>query len=546
MPRVRIPRNSSIATGHIVRVSRARSRLSSRRWRRRGRRAQVAAVATILGLLLVVTFIANFLTTTLPNTMGQNDLKHEVLVQNQVAQLSALIQETAQSGAVSAQISQPISLGSAAAPPFAGQDGATVTALPNGTSISVTFTLVGPVHLPTGGTPNVGSSGGCNPNTSPPTSFDCTGSHTMNWNFSLGDGQNYSVNGNGGLHATVNFTTSNSTISVGQTGGAGNVVGVFGNGNTITVTGKGGASLVLLLVGNNNTVSMSSKGGATMTILVIGNYDSVSTDDKGGSTNVAAFYGSHDSYSDTLTSTVYFTGYNIESANSALCPYQNLANTDTVSGSGGTVYYNNTNSSGPGSHAPGWTYIGNNPAPFACPYVVSSAISQTPAGTGFVVGLRNTYAPSAEVAYDEGAEVYAQPGGLPVFIVPPRISYGHGQLQVFVPQFANRVNGEAGVGTADASLRLIAANQFIFPGSGFNVGNNTPVTIKVVTPYAAAWYAYFLSNPSTNPFVTCSGARNVCTAVYAPGGPLGTVTLVLPMTGVQLELLVGLYSFALA
>ena len=82
-------------------------------------------MAVILGLLLVVTFIANYISTTLPSQMGQNDLQHEVTVQNQVAQLAALLQEVAKADAIDAQVSQPVTLGSTSAPPFAGQDSST-------------------------------------------------------------------------------------------------------------------------------------------------------------------------------------------------------------------------------------------------------------------------------------------------------------------------------------------------------------------------------------------------------------------------------------
>jgi hypothetical protein len=530
---------------HVVRVSRSRSRASARRWRRRGRRAQVAAVATILGLLLVVTFIANFLSTTLPNTMAQNDLQHGVQVQNQVAQLSALIQETVEAGAVSAQISQPISLGSAAAPPFAGQDGSTVNALPNGTSLSVHFALVGPLRLPNGGVPNTGSfTSHC---TGTLTGINCTGKSDLTWNFTAGNSTQYHVNGNGQLSVAANFTTNNSLIAVGSVGGASDIVSVFGSNDTVYVNATGGAALGFVLVGNDDTVFLSCTGGGSITIYLVGNRDSISTSTQGGGAVTMVAYGLSDHFTDAGSpATVYYIGFNIENPNGALCPYANLANTDTVSGVGGTVTYNNTNAGNLNTTSGGWNIRYNNPTPSACPYVVTAVISQTPAGTGFIVGLHNTYAPSAEVAYDEGAVVYAQPGGLPVFIVPPRISYGNGVLQLFIPQFANAVSAEAGVGTADASLRLLAANHFTFPSNGFTLGNNTPVTVTVVTPYAAAWYAYFLSVPSLAPFATCSGAHNVCTALYGSGGPLGTVKLVLPASGIRLDFLIGLYSFSLS
>ena len=506
-------------------------------------------MATILGLLLVVTFIANYLSTTLPNTMNQNDLQHELAVENQVALLSARVESIAEANAVGAQVTQPITFGSAGAPPFAGPDSSTLGALPNGSSLSVSFALVGPLVLPTGGTPNFGTPGSkCTPTLPfPYKAIVCTGSTSMNWNFSSGSGVSYWVNGTGGLSAQVNFTTNNSVISVGQVGGANNIVGVFGNHNTVTVTAKGGSNVVFLMVGSNNTVSITANGGATFTILVVGNYDSVSTSANGGSSIVATYYGGHDSYTDTSSSTVYFTGFNVQNANAGLCPYANVANTDTVGGTGGgTAYFNNTNASNTNHTTGGWAYRYANPSPSACPFVVTQVIPQSPSGAGFVVTLHNTYAPSAEVAYDQGAVVFAEPGGVPIFVIPPPISFARGVLQVFAPQFTNRVPTEGGVATADTRMNLLAAPEFAFPGNGFSLGTNGQVTIQIVTPYAAAWFGYFLSVASLAPYVSCTGANSVCTGLYEPGGPLGTVLLVVPTSqGTVLDFASGVYSFGL-
>jgi len=545
-----MPHAHRSAGAHAVRPPRRTAQSRRRAWRLRSRRAQVSAVAVILGLLLVVTFIANYLSTSLPNTMAQNDLQHEVTVQNQVAQLGALIQRTAEAGAVGAQVSQPIALGSAAAPPFAGQDGATIGTLPTAASFNVSFTLLGTLDLPNGGTPNYGTLGStCTPTLPLPyKAIVCTGSTSMNWNFSAGNGVSYWVNGTGGLSAQVNFTTSNSVITVGQVGGANNVVGIFGNGNKVTVTGKGGCSVTLVLVGNNNTVHITSTGAAAFTVLVVGNYDTVWTSASGsGSGASASFYGGHDTFSGNETSTAYFTGYNIQNPSNPQCPYDNQATSDNVAGSGpGTVYYNNTNYSGPGGSLSGWTFHYSNTNQPTCPFIVTSSVSQTQTGTGFVVGLHNTYAPTAEVAYDEGAVVYAQPGSTPIFIVPPSISFINGTLSLLVPKFVGGVGSEAGVGTADVSLRLLSAQLIELPSNGASLNRSSPITITIETPYASAWYSYFRSYATLQPYVTCTPS-SVCspTFLYEPGGPLGTVTLTIPATGLLLEMLVAAYSITI-
>lgn len=297
-----------------------------RAWRRRSRKAQVSAVATILGLLLVVTVIANYLATTLPNTMGQNDLQHEMLVENQVAVLSARVEATALANAVGAPVSQPVTLGSQGAPPFADSDGGYLTALS-----SVTNT---------------------------------TGNYPR---------------------SAVNFTLLSRGVQV-----------VFSQAGT----------------------------------------------------------------------------------------------------------------------------------------------------SGFVVHLQNTYAPAAEVAYDEGAVVFAQPGGLPIFIVPPSITLSSGVLTVFLPWFTNNVNGEAGIGTADMSFRLLSTTSLTVPSTTFSFVSGSHVTINITSQYAAAWYSFFLTSSSFHSYVSCTGSNLVCTKTYSPVGvaPLGTVTLSIPTSGLTLNLVTALYS----
>lgn len=282
----------------------------------------------ILGLLLVVTFIANYLATTLPNTMGQNDLQHELAIENQVAQLSARVQATAAAHAIGAQVTQPVSLGSQGAPPFAAPDGAYLTALSS--------------------------------------AANTTGNHPL---------------------STVSFTLL-------------------------------GPSSVQIPFTSNGT-------------------------------------------------------------------------------------------------------------------------------SGFVVRLQNTYAPAAEVAYDQGSVVFAQPGGVPIFIVPPPITLANGVLTVFVPWFANGVSGEAGVGTADVSLQLLSTTSLTIPSNGFSFVSGSQVTLQVVSPYAAGWYAYLNSSKAFHSYVTCAGSNNVCTANYNPTGiaPLGTVTLAIPTSALtKLNVLTALYS----
>ncbi len=132
------------------------SKPTHRAWRLRRRKAQVSAVATILGLLLVVTFIANYISTTLPNQMAVNDLNHEILVENQLGRLQSSLVAASSTGKVGVEVSQPLTLGSAGAPPFANPDGATIFAGSVLANLTVSYSVRGPtsaIPIVLGGAP---------------------------------------------------------------------------------------------------------------------------------------------------------------------------------------------------------------------------------------------------------------------------------------------------------------------------------------------------------------------------------------------------------
>ena len=149
-------------------------------------------------------------------------------------------------------------------------------------------------------------------------------------------------------------------------------------------------------------------------------------------------------------------------------------------------------------------------------------------GTGFFVNLRNTYAPAAEVAYDEGAVVFAQPGGTPLMEDPPALSVtSGGAVSVVVPVFQGGIQTEAGTGTAVLGVRLLADQTLTFPSTGFSLASGTNVVITVKTPYAAAWMNFLSSSLPTGTSVTCTGSNNICstTHAYASGGPVGKIVV---------------------
>ena len=538
-------------------------------------------MATILGLLLVVTFIANYLATTLPNTMGQNDLQHEMAVENQVAQLSARAEAVAGVNAVGAQVSQPISLGSLGAPPFARPDSATLTALSAITNTSgnypqsgINLTLSGPTLYapPLGFGANRGSPpSGC---TTTSTSLNCpaiNGAIPIKWNLSGGDGKTYTVTlGTGSNLVLLNFSTNASTLSVSGISGMPIYVQVIGNNDTLTLSGGGGNNAMSVnITGSYDSITAGSFPGGTRTVYihVVGDHDTIPGDVAlGGNTMFVSFVGTADTFavvpgggSKYFT---YFTGFDALNPTSSSCPYGALALTDAVTGytvtNGQSANAKLTQSFNNSTAYPTWGNltpssrwsIHYHPVlPFACPYMTTVTVPFTPSGlSGFVVRLQNTYAPSAEVAYDQGAVVYAQPGSLPLFIVPPSISLVSGELQVFVPWFSNTLSGESGLGTAEVSLRLLSTTSLDLPPSGFSFASGSSITISVVSPYAAAWYAYFLAQSALSPYVTCSGSHNVCTALYNPQGllSLGTVKLTIPAAGLAVDLTTAMFAVSVS
>jgi hypothetical protein len=522
-----------------------------RSWRRRGRKAQASAVAVILGLMLVVTFIANFMATTLPQQMTINDVNHDLVVENEAGRLSALLVQAASESAVGAELSQPFILGSEGLPPFAPPDGGTIGPAAAGSTEGVNFTLSGAFSPPSAGKPNSGSSGSCTVSSQShgnTTGLSCTGSTNVVWNFSAGNGLHYSVSGTGGLGAIVNFTTSGSLITIGSVGGAINKVYVLGSNDTVYINATGGAMVTVLVVGSYDTFNLGGTGGAGFNILLVGNHDSVTTSLTGGGRVLLVGYGQYDSFTASGTSstfTVYYTGFNSAKPTTSQCPYANSALTDTVGGSAGTVTYNDTTytNSGHTGNASGWYYNYNNPSASNCVFVAVGNIAETSAGGAFAVQLRNTYAPQAVVGFDYGAIVLAQRGGIPLLVDPPYISHVGTSATIWVPIFTSQISEAAGAGTATLEFRLVSVRTHTWPGGGYNITPGSRVTVKITTPYAAAWMLYLNATSAFAGLASCAGTSKVCSGAYSTGGTLGTVTISLPVTSVTVE--VATFSVAL-
>lgn len=163
-------------------------------------------------------------------------------------------------------------------------------------------------------------------------------------------------------------------------------------------------------------------------------------------------------------------------------------------------------------------------------------VDQVSVGAGVVVQMHNTYAPAAQVAFDYGAVIFTQYGGIPTMIDPPPISITASAATIWLPIFSPLNNTEGGTGTAILQATLTAVSTQTFPAGGFTITGGK-VTLTLVTPFAAAWMAYFAGSPSFAGDATCAPAgATVCstTGTFINNGALGTITLVLPVSGVTL------------
>jgi hypothetical protein len=544
-------------------------RAHARKWRLRGRRGQVAPVATILGLLLVVTFIANYLTTTLPNQMSANDLNHVLEVENQVGQLQALLEEYTAHGAVGAQLTQPVTLGSASAPPFAGPDSGTIGPARNGSGYNIAYSLSGLLAYrpPTGGTPNSGylpPSAGCAP-ANPTTTLTCTGTGGVTWNFSAATPTTYAVTGTTGVYA-INITDNGASraapaaISITAAGSATIDLLVLGSNDTVTVAASTHANTVydFLIVGNNDTLLIGAiSQTASIAISTVGVDDQVDFGAVSQTITVLAqMFGFSDYFSQGNASShagtrvsVFFGGFNPLPTSTA-CPVGTLAaSTDHLNAASGqtgtfTATFNGTSALTPTVSAP-WTAKSNalSPTESACPLYSSSLVSVGGVrSAGLDVHLLNTYIPQSDVAFDAGAVVFAQPGGTPLLVDPPGLSVTESStgavtaVALWFPIFVGQLPTDAGISTTEISARLISDTAIVLgPTSTYTVANNSNIVFTVTTPFAAGWMSYYASIPAYSGWFSCAPSTSVaCTGPYASGGSLGTVTLSIP-TGTQLN-----------
>jgi len=484
----------------------------------------------------------------MPGQMASNDLNHGLTVEDQVGRLAAIVDQVALQDVVGVQVTQPVSLGSAGEPPFVAPDGATIGPESYGASEGLSFTVGGPSsYNPPSGAPVGGIvAGGITCGTPTATTYSETGACTLVWNFT-GNSQAFSFGDTGSGTEAVNVTTNSSTIATTGTGSGGNYLRIMGSSNTITMSGVGSGKTTIVIVGNSNTLTVNTVGSSAIAVYIYGNHDSLTVGSVGSGPVKVVVYGSQDTFSvpsDTGSQVfnLYFNGFNATAPTSSLCPYQNLSSTDSVTGftevgSGSlTEYLNNSvhyyaNSTGPActGNPTCWTTHSQNVAQTTCPFFSPISVPYARsgiAGASFVVLLRNSYAPPVDIAYDAGAVVYAEAGGVPVMVDSPPITYAHGALTIVVPQFSNPIASVAGTSTTVLNLGVTSVESIALPEAGFNLSGS--VTVKLTTPFAAAWMSYFSTVPAFSGLATCAGTSAACNGPFSFSGGLGTVTLVVP------------------
>jgi hypothetical protein len=528
-----------------------------REWRRRGERGQVAAVATILGLLLVVTFIANYLQTTLPLQMEGNEFSHVAQVENQVSRLQAVALATSNSGRTNWPVSQPVTLGSQAVPPFGPADSGWLTQGVLNSTATLRYSAGATVYSPPSFGANGGIPGTCTLN-GPMTQITC-GFYPacLVYNFTGGAGIAFIASaGSGSTCMKTSFTTNSSTVSVTEGGGGNsNQITIVGNSNTITLNPGGGSAITnLTVLGNSNTISLTCTSGSNIVnILVAGSNNAVLETCGGTTPGLVQIFGQSNFYNLTVNQGgshfhAIFAGYN---AGTSTCPYLNQSSTDKVGSFGGWNANGNTlnatflNSVGYAKNNvnKGWTNYSAS-TPIACPFwTVSSIVSSPWASSGIVVHLKNSYVPSSEIAYDEGAVIYAQSGGLPVMLDGPAITLGQTfggapEVSIWLPTFLGNATTETGITTAGVILKLLDVNTITLPTSQSKTTLQGAVTLTIKTVYPSAWMNYFDTNVGLFPSgASCTGPG--CSTVYNPGLTVATVTATLVTTSaltVQLAL----------
>lgn len=501
-----------------------------RQRRHRARKGQVAAVATILGLLLVVTFISSFILQPLPQQMAALESQHALQVEDQLARLQATILAEAQNPSYRVALSTPITLGSAALPPWGAASPGQI--LPEGGSVrTVTNYQLAHVvpHEPNwnnGSSCLFGGSGKCTSNGNIDT-----------WNVTNENNTNFTLTVNGNRNSVqYNITGSNDTITIDWTGGDTGFVNFIINGSDDHI--------------------IYNKGGSDTTSPIANFYFF-------GQRDVFDFNpsGSHASPG-AMTLNVVFIG-----SLSLICPYGNLSSTDrlgTLTAGGSKLNMTVT----------WWNAVGYTSPPHTIPYPGGAAASEyltfqnvtgvvgcaftlgyatnyaTQYGAGILVHLFNTYQPTVDVAYDQGAVVESTAGGSSIMVSPPPLTYSvQPQGVVATMTLVNLVGNfstTGGYATADITSTVLSVQTVDVQNGQSRFYLATPLFVNVTTAFPAAWASFFTGHPTVFPSGATCLASTPIAAPYSclapPPGTLVTISAALSAQGLTVTTITATVS----
>lgn len=451
---------------------------------RRARAGQVAAVATVLGLLLVVSFVSSFILEVLPGQMAAIEEQHVLQVENQLSRLQATILAEASDPGTAMSLSSPVTLGSGAVPPFGPPSQGVLQ--PEGVGVkTLTKYFVSKVaYAP----PRWNFGSVCLNN----GSGKCTSTGNINtWNVTNTNNTTFSITVNGNYNSLgYNISGSYDTINIGWTGGDTGFVRFVINGSHDTINYvKGGSDTTnpiaqFFFFGQNDVFNFNPSGSHSV---------------GGGMTLLVEFVGSL----------------------GRICPESNLSATDRVGTltSGGsnlnmTVAW--WNSEGyvspphtvpyPGGliHNESLTWL-NQTGVVACAFSsVGSSTYTTAYQSGIDVHLLNRYAPPTDVAYDQGAVIVDQLGGLPVMVSAPAISWKYNPngltAAVTLVNLVGNFSASGGLTTSAIQTRLLAVSSFTIVNGQTSFYLTSPLFLNVTTAFPLAWMSYFASVPRIFPY----------------------------------------------
>ncbi|MCI4349813.1 MAG: hypothetical protein L3J93_06320, partial [Thermoplasmata archaeon] len=357
----------------------------SRRFRS-GRRGLVSVVATLFALLLLVLLISIFMLGPLGSQEQSLETQHTLQVENQVAELQQALAFEGAHASFPTTFTSPVTLGTTGVPPFGASTYGTlqVQGASAATADGITITQVVPLNI--SWTPSLPSCNNCK----------------LDY---------YNV--------SVNHTTN----------------------GVVSARGNAGYEIILNLLGENNTnLDIDLRGKATTVYVVVGGSNNSVTFTNSGSpstTNATfLFFGQHNTFDLSTYGRMGIVDAVFISKVGHTCPYANQSVTDHF-------FLPTANVSGLNVTATWWNFVGySNPihqvkdpatnfiywneslsGPTGCAFTKATSVNYPLASSGSVlVHLSNNYAPPADIAFEQGAVIGAEGGGIPVMVEPPLIS----------------------------------------------------------------------------------------------------------------------------